>query len=92
MPEFLVRVEVELPVDHPDEDDLRAAELKRGRQLRDDGTLLRIWRLPARRANISLYQVRDATELHDVLTSLPLWPWMSVEVWPLARHSIETND
>ena len=28
----------------------------------------------------------DATELHDALTSLPLWPYMHIEVVPLAKH------
>ena len=27
-----------------------------------------------------------ARALHDALTSLPLWPYMHIEVVPLARH------
>lgn len=91
--EFLVRIEVGLP---PDVDPQRRAELgqaerRRGEELRASGHLVRIWRVPGRRANVSLYRVEDATELHDLLASLPLWPWMSVAVEALATHPLERN-
>jgi muconolactone D-isomerase len=91
--EFLVRIELDLPADFPVEerDSLRAAEAERGRELIAEGRLIRIWRTPGRRANVSLYDARDATELHDLLSSLPLWPWMSVRVEPLAAHPLELD-
>ena len=45
-----------------------------------------LWRIPGRWANWSLYDVADATALHEALTSLPLYPWMDIEVHPLAEH------
>jgi muconolactone D-isomerase len=45
--------------------------------------------VPGRSANISLYETSDATELHAVLSSLPLWPWMDVHVEALAAHPLE---
>ena len=91
--EFLVHIEVDLPPDFPTEEgaSLRAAEAERGRQLIADGRLVRIWRTPGRRANVSLYDVRDATELHELLSSLPLWPWMDIRVEPLAMHPLELD-
>lgn len=92
--EFLVRIETDLPDNLPVERraSLLAAEAQRGRELIADGRLLRIWRTPGRRANVSLYDARDATELHDLISSLPLWPWMSVRVEPLAVHPLELLD
>ena len=91
--EFLVRIETHLPADLPVEerDSLLAAEAVRGRELIADGRLIRIWRTPGRRANVSLYDARDATELHDLLSSLPCWPWMDVRVEPLAAHPLELD-
>lgn len=86
--EFLVNIEIEWPPDgDPQERDrLFEAELKRGRELSDQGKQKRLWRVPGRWANWALWEVEDATELHACLTSLPLWPWMSVQVHALARH------
>ncbi len=89
--EFLVRIEVRLPESMPEgrRRSLVDAESVRGRELIEQGTLVRIWRVPGRWANVSLYRVADATELHAAVSSLPLWPWMNVEVEPLATHPLE---
>lgn len=86
--EFLVHIQIDWP---PDGDPARreeifAAELARGQQLARDGALRRLWRVPGRWANWSLYDVPDATALHAALTSLPLWPWMDIEVHALGEH------
>jgi muconolactone D-isomerase len=92
--EFLVHIDVNLPYGLPEERrrELLAAEHRRGRELIDQGVLVRIWRLPGRFANISLYRTGDATELHAALTSLPLWPFMDIRVEALAVHPLEMVD
>lgn len=86
--EFLVAIEVRWPPDgDPDERNrLFRAEVARGRELAKAGTMKRLWRVPGRWANWGLWEAPDATALHEALTSLPLWPWMSVQVHPLANH------
>jgi muconolactone D-isomerase len=86
--EFLVRIEVDWPPDAPVEerDRIFADELETGQRLAHAGKLRRIWRIPGRWANWSLYEVRDASELHEALSSLPLYPWMDIEVHALAEH------
>lgn len=86
--EFLVRMEFAL-TSLPDEEvrRLTEAESARASQLAQAGVLCRVWRLPGRRANFGLWDAPDATALHEALTSLPMWPFAEVEVWPLARHS-----
>ncbi|PWG73908.1 muconolactone delta-isomerase, partial [Enterococcus hirae] len=37
-------------------------------------------------ANYSIFDVASHDELHELLTSLPLYPYMDVDVVPLARH------
>jgi muconolactone D-isomerase len=89
--EFLVHIEVRLP---PDMDPQRRqalldAEYARGKELVQKGTIKRIWRIPGRFANFTLYDVPDATELHSIISSFPLWPYMDVTVYPLALHPLE---
>lgn len=87
--EFLVHMEVHWPADGDPErrDRLFAAERARGQELARAGVMKRLWRIPGRWANWGLWEAPEATALHEALTSLPLWPWMSVEVHPLAEHA-----
>ena len=89
--EFLVRIEQDIP---PDIDpdllaSVKAAEAERGAQLVADGKLQRIWRIPGRRAVYALYEVEGPVELHEVLSSLPLFPWMDMDVTPLGSHALD---
>lgn len=86
--EFLVNIEIEWPPDGDEgvRDEMFTAELARGRALAEAGIMRRLWRVPGRWANWGLWEAEDATALHEALSSLPLWPWMSVTVHPLAVH------
>ncbi|MQA85818.1 MAG: muconolactone delta-isomerase [Streptosporangiales bacterium] len=86
--EFLVHIEVNWPPDgDPDERRrLAEAEMARGKELAQAGLMKRLWRIPGRWANWGLWEAPDATALHDAVASLPLWPWMTVEVHPVAVH------
>jgi muconolactone D-isomerase len=86
--EFLVHIEVLWPADGDPGDyaKLRAAEGVRAGELAANGRLRRLWRIPGRRANWGVWEAENATELHEAIASLPLFPWLSVEVHPLAGH------
>ena len=89
--EFLVSIEIRTPHDLDPERlaALQSAETARARELMAAGLLQRIWRIPGRRSNVSLYEAPDATALHTALTSLPLWPYMEIDARPLAVHPLE---
>jgi muconolactone D-isomerase len=86
--EFLASIEVRWSRGRdPDElDRTLAAERARVRELAAAGTLVRLWRVPGRWANWSLWQAPDATALHEAISSLPMYPWIEVSVHPLADH------
>ena len=89
--EFLARIEQNISPDmDPDRlAEVKAAEQARGRELVDAGKLRRIWRIPGRRAVYALYRVESTEELHDILASLPLFPWMDIEVTALGAHALD---
>lgn len=91
--EFLVSIDVRTPhdLDPATLAELQAAEAVRARELVDAGSLRRIWRIPGRRSNISIYEAADATELHAALSSLPLFPYMDIQVQALATHPVEAH-
>jgi muconolactone D-isomerase len=85
---YLVHMRVNLPTDM-DEDvaaDLKAREKKLAQQLQLDGRWSQLWRVVGEYANYSVFDVSGNDELHDLLSSLPLFPYMDVAVTPLARH------
>ena len=93
MAEFLVRTENHAGSRITPEEigQLRSAERERAMELRASGHLKRLWRVPGRAATIALYEATDATELHDVIASLPMWPHTEVQVEALATHPQEQN-
>lgn len=93
---FHVRMDVRLPHDMPQD---RAAELKRVEKMRAEelqhaGTWRHLWRIAGQYSNFSVFDVADADELHTVLSTLPLFPFMEIAVTPLVRHpsSIRSDD
>lgn len=92
--EFLVEIRVAIPptLAQQDVDALIAAERKRGRELREAGAIERIWRIPGTRDNVGIWRAESATDLHGLLSSLPLFPYMAITVRPLAQHPLEAGD
>ena len=89
--EFLARIEQSISPEMDPERlaEVKAAEKVRGQELVDAGKLRRIWRIPGRRAVYALYKVESTEELHDILSSLPLFPWMDIEVTALSAHALD---
>ena len=86
--EFLVHIEVTYPPDGDPEEKARliAAESERAIELAAAGTVKRLWRVPGRWANWGLWSAADGTALHEAISSLPLFPWIDAEVFPLGEH------
>jgi muconolactone D-isomerase len=85
---FHVKMTVRVP---PDIDadrlaDLNTHEHARAAELQRSGQWVHLWRVAGRSENISVFRVEDPDELHEILSSLPLRPYMDVEVMALARH------
>ncbi|MDH6423037.1 muconolactone Delta-isomerase [Aurantimicrobium minutum] len=89
--EFLVRFEINQPesMTQDERERLRTIERARAMELREQGILKRLWRIPGRRAVVGLWDTVDATALHEALASLPMFPWMDVHVEALATHPQE---
>jgi muconolactone D-isomerase len=85
---YLVHMRVQLP---PDLDEAVAADLKSrekaiAHELQRDGRWKELWRVAGEYANYSVFDVSGNDELHDLLSSLPLFPYMDIRVTPLAHH------
>ncbi|WP_263587561.1 muconolactone Delta-isomerase [Sphingopyxis sp. GC21] len=85
---FQVEMTVKVPheVDKVMFERLKAEERARAEGLQREGKWRHLWRVAGRYANISVFDVADAGELHDIMISLPLYPFMDVRVTALCRH------
>lgn len=85
---FLVRMDVNLPIDMPqgDAERIQSLEKEYAAALQLDGRWKELWRVVGEYANYSLFDVADNDELHEILVNLPLFPHMAIHVTPLARH------
>jgi muconolactone D-isomerase len=85
---FLVEMTVNLPPSMPvaDADELKAREKELSQKLQRDGRWRHLWRIAGRYANVSVFDVASGDELHELLSSLPLFPYMEVRVTALAHH------
>jgi muconolactone D-isomerase len=73
---------------------LKQAEKDLAQHLQREGKWRHLWRIAGQYANVSIFDVGSIDELHALLTSLPLFPYMQIEVMPLCRHpsSVRSND
>jgi muconolactone D-isomerase len=65
---------------------LIAAEKVRALELQKAGTWVHLWRVVGQYSNISIFDVQSGDELHEILWTLPLFPYLDVEITALTQH------
>ncbi|MGH3435625.1 MAG: muconolactone Delta-isomerase [Sciscionella sp.] len=85
---FHVRMDVAIPHDlgTTERESLLAREKARALELQRSGAWPHLWRIVGKYSNISILDVASNDELHAILSSLPLYPFMAIQVTPLATH------
>jgi muconolactone D-isomerase len=85
---FHVRMNVAVThdLDIEQRNDLLFREKERAQELQRSGTWVHLWRVVGHYSNISIFDVESPDELHEILWSLPLFPFMEVEVTALTAH------
>ena len=83
-----VTMDVKIPRDLPADEraEIIAREKAYSQDLQRQGKWRHIWRIAGQYANVSIFDVQDNAELHDILSGLPLFPFMDITVTPLLRH------
>lgn len=85
---YHVRMDVHLPADLDPgvAQELKDRERAYSQELQRDGRWRELWRIVGQYSNFSIFDVSGGDELHELLSALPLFPYMDVHVTPLARH------
>jgi muconolactone D-isomerase len=86
---FLVQMDANFPLDLDPEvkADLISREKAYGQELQKSGRIVHLWRVVGpKMANICLYDIDSPSELQDVLSGLPMRPYLDVAITPVANH------
>ncbi len=93
---FHVRMDVNIPLEMSEEkvSKIKQVEKEYAQKLQSQGKWRHLWRIAGQYANISIFDVSDVDELHQILSNLPLFPYMQIEVMPICRHpsSVREDD
>ncbi|GLX03049.1 muconolactone Delta-isomerase [Microtetraspora sp. NBRC 16547] len=85
---FAVTMDVAIPhtLDPDEKAALIAREKAYSQELQRSGEWRHIWRCAGRYSNLSVFDVSGNERLHEILWNLPLFPYMTIEITPLATH------
>lgn len=85
---FHCRMDVAIPhdLDPAEREQLVADEKARALELQRAGKWPHLWRIVGQYSNISVLDVASPDELHQLLSSLPLFPFMHIDVTALTQH------
>ncbi|MEV0364564.1 muconolactone Delta-isomerase [Nocardia fusca] len=85
---YHVRMDVAIPrdLDEAVRADIVAREKEYSQELQRAGKWVHIWRIVGQYSNISVFAVESPAELHEILWNLPLFPYMALDIMPLATH------
>lgn len=85
---FQVRMDVDIPrdLDPAEREDVVARERAYSQELQRGGEWPHIWRIVGLYSNISIFDVESNARLHEILSGLPLFPYMRIEVTALTTH------
>ncbi|WP_380180454.1 muconolactone Delta-isomerase [Kalamiella sp. sgz302252] len=74
--------------------EIKAQEKAYAQQLQQSGKWRHVWRVAGEFKNVSIFDVESNEELHELLTGLPLYPYMTMSIQALCRHpsSIREDD
>jgi muconolactone D-isomerase len=85
---YLVHMEVNIPssVSEQEATKIKSLEKEYSQDLQKSGKWPHLWRVVGEYANYSIFDVEGNDDLHTILSGLPLFPYMKIQVTPLAKH------
>ncbi|MDB4512114.1 muconolactone Delta-isomerase [Arenicella sp.] len=93
---FKVEMDVVVPTDVDQQafEELKGKEKAYAQSLQEKGVWRHLWRIAGQYQNVSIFDVDSVDQLHETLMSLPLYPYINLNIVALCRHpsSIRADD
>ncbi len=85
---YVVEMDVKIP-ETWDEDKIKSfmeREKETSQKWQNSGKWKHLWRVAGKYSNISILEVESPDELHQIISSLPLFPYMNIKVTSICKH------
>ncbi|MCP1996131.1 muconolactone Delta-isomerase family protein [Flavobacterium sp. HSC-61S13] len=91
---YVVEMDVNIPESWNEEKiaDYLAREKACSQQHQKSGKWVYLWRVAGKYSNISVLDVSGPDELHSIVSSLPLFPYMNIKVTSICKHPNALRD
>lgn len=85
---FIVEMDVNIPESWSEDKiaDYVAREKECSQKWQKSGKWVYLWRVAGQYSNVSVLEVESPDELHQIISSLPLFPYMDIKVKALCKH------
>ena len=85
---FMVHIKVEIPTNMETEEMQRLLVAERDMALKyqAEKKLVHLWRAAGEKMAITIWDAESHEDLHDLVSSLPMFKYLATTVTPLARH------
>lgn len=86
---FHIQMSSEFPLDMSADEkaEIIAREKAYGQELQNANKIVALWRVVGpKMGNIAIYDIDSPAELHDILSALPMRPYLDIEITPIAPH------
>lgn len=85
---YVVEMDVNLPGswDESKIQDYMKRERETSQKWQNSGKWVYLWRVSGKYSNISVLDVESPDELHQIISSLPLFPYMQIKVTSICKH------
>jgi muconolactone D-isomerase len=90
---FLLNIQAHLPGEWTavQREELVHRETEHAAALMKKKVLRRIFRIVGQTANFSIWETETPEELHAVLRTLPMYPFLKITVTPIIKHPVEEH-
>lgn len=91
---YVVEMDVSIPESWSEEKiaDYLAREKACSQKHQKSGKWVYLWRVAGKYSNISVLDVSGPDELHSIVSSLPLFPYMNIKVTSICKHPNALKD
>lgn len=85
---YLAEMDVHIPESWSEEKiaDYVAREQETSQKWQRSGKWVYLWRVAGQYSNVSVIEAESPDEFHQIISSLPLFPYMTIKVKSLCKH------
>lgn len=91
---YVVEMDVNIPTTWSEEkiQDYIIREKETSQRWQKSGKWVYLWRVAGKYSNISVIEAESPDELHEIISSLPLFPYMTIKITSVCKHPNAIKD